>query len=227
MKLSDKTRGVLKNFTGINEGLVFVPGKVQRTIDTNMTIMATATLEETFPTKAPIVELAKLLSNLDVFDSHDIAFEKNRIVITNDSKTKHFSCAYGSEKVIKTPPDKTLPLDTAQNPVELSKEQLASLLKFASINNLPFVSFVGDESGTYAMAWDPGSSGSNNDEYSKFKLTLGTEKFKSPWRENFRAERLLKILSADYKVKFVTGHFGIFESEQNGVMYTIASEKNV
>lgn len=226
MKLSDKTRTILKNFTGINEGLVFVPGKTQKTIDTNQTIMATATFEENFPAKAPIVELAKLLSNLDVFDSHNISFEKNRIVITNDSNTKHFSCAYGSEKVIKTPPDKSLPLENAKNQVNLSKEQLASLLKFASINNLPYISFVGDETETYAMAWDPGSAGSNNDEYSKFKLTLGTEKYATAWRENFKAERLLKILPSDYRIRFVTGHFGAFESDMN-VLYTIASEKTV
>jgi hypothetical protein len=233
MKLSDTTRIILKNFTGINEGLVFAPGKVQKTIDTNMTIMATATLEESFPVKAPIVELAKLLQNIDAFDSHNISFQKNKIEITDDSKSRYYSCAYGSEKVIKSPPDKTLPLENATNEIELSKEQFASLIKFASINNLPYISFVGEKDGNvYAMAWDPttaSSSGSNkteNDEYSKFKLTLAKGDFAQPWRESFKAERLLKILSSDYAIKFVPGHFGLFTSKLN-VAYTIASEKNV
>lgn len=226
MKLSDNTRLILKNFTGINEGLVFVPGKTQKTIDANMTIMATAALEEDFPIKAPIVELAKLIQNIEAFETHNITFEKTRIAITNDSSTKHYSCAYGSEKLIKTPPDKTLPLDSAKNPIELTKEQLVSLLKFANINNLPYISFLGDEKGTHAMAWDPGSVGSSNDEYSKFKITLGTEKYEEKWQETFKTERLVKILSSNYKIKFVSGHLGVFESELK-VVYTIAAEKTV
>jgi hypothetical protein len=227
MKLTDNTRLILKNFTGINEGLVFVPGKVQKTIDSNMTIMATATLEEEFPVKAPIIELAKLLQNIDAFESHNIAFEKTRLVITNDANTKHYSCPYGSEKIIKTPPDKTLPLENAKTPIELSKDQLASLLKFSSINNLPFISFSGDEKGTYAMAWDPGSVGSNNEEYSKFRLNLGTNTHKEKWQETFKAERLIKILSSSYKIKFVHGHLGLFEGTDLNIVYTIASEKTV
>ncbi len=227
MKLSDTTRSILKNFTGINEGIVFVPGNVQKTIDTNMTIMATATFEEKFPAKAPIVELAKLLQNIDAFDSHNISFVKNKIEISDDSNTRYYSCAYGSEKVIKTPPDRTLPLENAKNPIEITKDQLSSLIKFSSINNLPYISFVGDSNGTYAMSWDPGSAGSNsNDEYSKFKLTLDKQPVSDSWKETFKAERLLKVLLSNYKIKFVTGHFGIFESEHK-VTYTIASEKTV
>lgn len=228
MKLSQNTISILKNFTGINENIVFVPGKVQKTIDAQQTIMATAVLEEDFPRRAPIVELARLICNLEAIGNHDISFEETRIRITNETQLMNLSGTYGSEKIIKTPPDKTLPTNNAKNNISLAKEQLSSLLKFASINNLPYISFGRDANKIYARAWDPAASNNDNDG-SSFEVILESNASNTSaenWRENFKTERLAKILMSTYKISFVPGHFGIFENEMK-VTYIIASEKTV
>jgi hypothetical protein len=224
MKLSDTTISVLKNFTAINEGIIFQPGSTQKTIDPQMTVMAFAEFEESFPKKAPIVELAKFIQNIEAMTDHDIAFETNAIVLSNMAKTMQYSCLYGSEKVIKAPPDKTLPLDDAKNALTLTKEQISLLLKFASINNLPYISFYGDEKGTNAEVWDPEASGPKV-ESPHFTIKLDTNSHSTSWKENFKTERLQKMLSGSYNVKFLPGHCGIFENASIKVKYIIAAEK--
>ena len=49
MKLSDKTIKILKNFSSINQSMLFRTGSIIRTKSTTDTIAAQAVVEEMFP----------------------------------------------------------------------------------------------------------------------------------------------------------------------------------
>ena len=51
MKLSDNTKEVLKNFSEINTNLKITLGKEIKTISTMKNILATVSVEKTFPTR--------------------------------------------------------------------------------------------------------------------------------------------------------------------------------
>ena len=61
MKLSDKTLTILKNFAGINTGIFFQTGKVIKTVAPTKSILATANIDEEFPTDFGIYDMTRLL----------------------------------------------------------------------------------------------------------------------------------------------------------------------
>jgi hypothetical protein len=68
MKLSKETLSVLKNFAGINDGLMFRSGNVLRTCDANKQVMAETTISETIPGNFGIFDLNKFLSVLSLHE---------------------------------------------------------------------------------------------------------------------------------------------------------------
>ena len=57
MKLSNETLNVLKNFAGINSGIEFKSGNKLSTISSTKTVLAKATLKDTFPQDFCIYDL--------------------------------------------------------------------------------------------------------------------------------------------------------------------------
>ena len=64
MKLSDSTLTLLKNFSNINQSLLFKEGNSLRTISVMKNILAEATIDEEFPKDFGIYDLNQFLSFL-------------------------------------------------------------------------------------------------------------------------------------------------------------------
>ena len=64
MKLSDKTLSVLKNFSTINQSILFKQGSKLRTISVMKNILAEATITEELPKDFGIYDLNQFLNGL-------------------------------------------------------------------------------------------------------------------------------------------------------------------
>ena len=81
MKLSDKTIKVLKNFSSINQSMLFRTGSIIRTKSTTDTIAAQAVVEEMFPFEFGIYDLNQFLGVVSLFD--EPALDLNERYVTD------------------------------------------------------------------------------------------------------------------------------------------------
>ena len=66
MKLSDSTLTLLKNFSNINQSILFKEGNSLRTISVMKNILAEATIDEDFPKDFGIYDLNQFLNGMSL-----------------------------------------------------------------------------------------------------------------------------------------------------------------
>ncbi len=221
MKVSKETLDVLKYFSPVNDGLVLVPGTKQRTITSDQGILIEAEFTEDFPQRAAIGELSKFLANMDMFDEPVLVFDKNTMLITGTNPDERYGVkyAYGSEKLIKTPPDKQLDVSKMSDDiVKLPKDILSKVLKFSAINGLPQVTIGNDGVENYIEAHD-----TSNPEATKVHLKVESHTG-TVWKQTFKTERFSKLIPTDYTIRSIPGTFSVFFGA-NKVTFFIAAEK--
>jgi len=104
MKLSDQTISILKNYSTINESLLFTEGNRLRTIAKNKSLLASAKIEETIPVKFAIYNLNQFLSAMTMFGQADLDFTEKSVKMTfSDGRSINYTCA--DESLVITPPD--------------------------------------------------------------------------------------------------------------------------
>ena len=64
MKLSEKTIALLKNFSSINQSILFKKGNVLRTMSVMKNILAEVDIEECFPQDFAIYDLVQFLNGI-------------------------------------------------------------------------------------------------------------------------------------------------------------------
>ena len=105
MKLSDKTISVLKNFSSINQSILFKEGSKLRTISVMKNILAEATVTEEFMKDFGIYDLNQFLNGLSLHSSPELDFANDGYVVIREgrSRSKYF---FADPNVIVTPPEK-------------------------------------------------------------------------------------------------------------------------
>jgi hypothetical protein len=109
MKLSDKTLTLLKNFSSINQSILFKEGSSLRTISVMKNILAEATIEEELPKDFGIYDLNQFLNGLNLHQNAELDFVNDNYVVIKEgrSRSKYF---FADPNVIVTPPDKSISL---------------------------------------------------------------------------------------------------------------------
>ena len=136
MNLSDSTLNLLKNFSTINQSILFKEGNNLRTISVMKNILAEATINEEIPKDFGIYDLNQFLNGLSLHQKPDLDFENTGYVVIKEgrSRSKYF---FADPNVIVTPPDKDITLPTEDVCFELTTQQLDKLLKAAAVYQLP------------------------------------------------------------------------------------------
>ena len=75
MNLSDSTLNLLKNFSTINQSILFKEGNNLRTISVMKNILAEATINEEIPKDFGIYDLNQFLNGLSLHQKPDLDFE--------------------------------------------------------------------------------------------------------------------------------------------------------
>lgn len=215
MKLSDKTLSLLKNFSSINQSILFKEGNKLRTISVMKNILAEAEVSEEFPKDFGIYDLNQFLNGLGLHKSPELDFTNNEFVVIREGKmrSKYF---FADPSVIVVPPDKEINLPSEDVCFELSTEQLDKLLKAAAVYQLPDISAVG-ESGVVKLVVRDKKNDTSND----FSIVVGETD--SEFVFNFKVENI-KILPGTYEVVISQKLLSRFESKNHDVKYYIALE---
>ena len=191
MKLSDKTLTLLKNFSSINQSILFKKGSSLKTISVMKNILAEATIEEDLPTDFGIYDLNQFLNGLGLHQNPDLDFANQGHVVIREgkSRTKYF---FADPQVIVTPPEKEITLPDETVTFELSTSQLDKLLKAAAIYQLPDLAVIGEAGVVKIVVRDK-----KNDTSNDFSIVVGETECEFSF--NFKVENI-KILPGTYDV---------------------------
>ena len=215
MKLSESTLSLLKNFSTINQSILFKQGNRLRTVSVMKNILAEATIGEEIPKDFGIYDLGQFLNGLGLHHNPELDFANNGHVVIKEGKmcSKYF---FADPSVIITPPDKEIAIPTEDVSFELSTQQLDKLLKAAGIYQLPDLAVIGEAGVVKLLVRDK-----KNDTSNTFAVTVGeTDKVFS---FNFKIENI-KILPGTYEVVVSQKLLSKFTNKDCDLRYYIALE---
>ena len=216
MKLSDKTLSLLKNFSTINQSILFKKGTKLRTISVMKNILAEATISEEIPRDFGIYDLGQFLNGLSLHHNPDLDFQDDDsyvVIKEGRSRSKYF---FADSNCIVTPPEKTLTLPSEDVTFDLSTDQLDKLLKAAAIYQLSDLSVVGGEGVVKVLVRDKKNETSND-----FSIIVGETE--ATFSFNFKVENI-KILPGNYNVVVSQKLLSRFTSKNQDLTYYIALE---
>ena len=216
MKLSESTLSVLKNFSTINQSILFKQGTKLRTISVMKNILAEVTVEEEFPKDFGIYDLPQFLNGIGVlYNDPEFDFQNDGYVVIKEGKM-HSKFFFADANVIVTPPEKAITLPSEDVSFELSTEKLDKLLKAATLYQLPDFSVVGENGVINLVVCDKKNETSNS-----FSITVGDTD--ATFAFNFKVENI-KILPGTYEVVVSQKLLSRFTSKNHDLTYYIALE---
>ena len=215
MKLSDRTINLLKNFSSINQSILFKEGNSLRTISVMKNILAEANIAEDIPRDFGIYDLNQFLNGLNLHQSAELDFQNDGYVVIKEgrSRSKYF---FADPNVIVTPPEKSISLPTEDVCFTLDTNQLDKLLKAAAVYQLPDLSAVGEDGVVKLVVRDKKNETSND-----FSVVVGENK--SEFSFNLKVENI-KIIPGSYDVVVSKKLLSRFKSTQYDLTYYIALE---
>ena len=215
MKLSDSTLSLLKNFSSINQSILFKEGSKLRTISVMKNILAEATITEEFSKDFGIYDLNQFLNGLSLHQKPELDFAADGYVVIREgrSRSKYF---FADPSVIVTPPDKAIELPSEDVCFELSTTVLERLLKAAAVYQLPDFSAVGENGVVKLVVRDKKNDTSNAHE----EVVGETD---NNFSFNFKVENI-KILPGTYDVVVSQKLLSRFTSKNHDLTYYIALE---
>jgi hypothetical protein len=215
MKLSDKTLTLLKNFSSINQSILFKEGNTLRTISVMKNILAEANIEEELPKDFGIYDLNQFLNGLNLHQNAELDFQNDGYVVIKEgkSRSKYF---FADPNVIITPPDKEISLPSEDVCFILDTKELDKLLKAAAVYQLPDLSVVGEAGVVKLVVRDK-----KNDTSNDFSVVVGETD--GVFTFNFKVENI-KILPGNYEVVISRKLLSRFKNTSFDVTYHIALE---
>lgn len=221
MELSTHTVQVLKNFAAINSNIVIKAGNNIMTVAEAKNVLASATVDETFPQEFGIYDLGEFLSVLSLVDSPRVRFEPSHVLIGDRSgraQVKYFF----SDPDNLTKPAKAIDMPQANVKFTLDQSTLNSLKRAAGALGHTEVSITGgngvitlsviDKDNTTSNAYSIDVDGES--DTTKFNFILNITN--------------LKLIPADYKVEISSRLISQFTSLtlDKEIKYWIALEKS-
>ena len=218
MKLSDRTVNLLRNFSTINQSILFKQGTRLRTISVMKNILAEANIDEDFPQDFGVYDLGQFLNSLSLFQEPELNFTGESFVTVKEGKqrSKYF---FADPSVIDSPPDKQLSLPAVDVEFSLTSSQLDRLLKAAAVYHLTDLSVVGNGKEIKLKVHDR-----KNDTSNDFSIIVGvTDK---EFELHFKVENI-KIVPGTYEVKISRKLLAEFKASEYDLTYYIALEPDL
>ena len=216
MNLNAKTIEILKNFYSINPSLVVKEGNVLTTISTGKTIVAKATVPDTFAKRFAMYNLGRFINSVTSYEKAELTFNDSNVVINETDKNESTRLAYADESGIKVPPEKPINLPTVDATCKITTAALRTVQKQLGILDVPEIAVTGDGTNIYLQAVD-----SKNVTSDTFSIVIGSTD--RTFRALFKAENI-KVIPGEYDVEICSK--GISHFKGDGIEYWIAVESN-
>lgn len=212
MKFSERTLTILKSFSSINKSILMEEGNVLKTVTPEKTLVASAKIPDQIPAQACVYDLSRFLSILSLYKDPEVEFEDKYFMIKDGKQRTKY--VYADVSMIHAAPKKDIQVPSADVVVDVSWEDLQSVIKAAGVLQFGEIAFVGEDGKIYLKAVD--SNNSNSDDYGveigntsdEFKIIVKTDN--------------LKLLPQDYNVTLCAKGISEFKSSDGDVTYHIA-----
>ena len=215
VKLSDGTMEILKNFSGINPGMILNQGNVIKTIAVSGHIFAEAEVSEEFPIEFGIGNLGQFIQALSLpnMAGAGLEFDSKYVDLIPESGDKIRYYKHENDCIVHI--DKSIALPSKDFEFELLTSQLNSFLKTASILKSE-EAVISVENGKLKMQADT----TRKEGSHIYTLNLG-DVVSDDVAISFDIKNFV-ILEDDYKV-YVKKDFGMeLESKTRKLRYIIA-----
>lgn len=215
MQISKATLDTLKNFSGINPSIILRAGNEISTMNNHKSVIAYATVPETFPVECGIYDLNNFISTINLFDNVDIAFGTEFAAITGGTS----KCTYGySETDVIVSPSKKVSFPGADIEFDLTKDTFEKIMKAASTLSLSTLTITRNEKDEIVLkAIDPKNPNSN-----AYSVVVGTDLSGHTYELSVPVD-LLKMVRGDYKVG--VSYKLITKFEATDIEYYVALDK--
>ena len=215
MKLSESTVNVLKNFSTINQSLLFKSGNTLKTISPLKTIFVEATVGENFPQEFALYDLNKLLAKVSLYKDAELSFDTDKLNISANKKSDYIK--FCSPKVIVSPPEKQITFGDSDCSFSLSQEDLDWMRRSAGISGSPNFVFESDGTTINFIATDV-----KDDSADQSKIEIGTSDGKE-FRVVMKVENF-KLMEGSYDVSIAKKGLAQFKHKTVPITYYIAIE---
>lgn len=220
MNLSKRSIDLIKNFSFMNPSLVFQPGNLLATVTPSKTVLARATIPETFDRPFAIYDLRKFLATISLLENPDFEFADTFVYIKSGMKKINYRFAdlflfEGKDKLNPYKKKEGI-LPSTDIEFAISYSDFESIRKAADVLRLPQVELSGIDGDIVIGASDAADSSSD-----KFLITVG--KTNSVFNLIFRKENLHLIESETYNVKASEKGICLFQGAD--IEYYVACEK--
>jgi hypothetical protein len=216
MKLSNETLTVLKNFSGINQGIQFKKGTKLTTVSAGKTVLAQANLKDEFPQDFCVYDLNQFLSVNSLFkDKAELEFDDSNITFKSGrSKIKYRMTA---KEMIVTPPEKEITLPSVDCEFTLTAEDYDAIMKTASVLSSPHIGIQSDGEAINVITFDALDNSAHTNS-----IEVGEGNGKS-YTIVFKTENI-KLIPGSYNVKISFKGIGHFQNTKDDIQYWIAFE---
>jgi hypothetical protein len=215
MKLSNETLTVLKNFASINSGIEFKTGNKIATISSTKTVLAKATLKDDFPQDFCIYDLNQFLSVHSLYKDSELDFDSSNVIFKSGrSKIKYRMTA---KNMIVTAPDKDIPLSNPEVSFQLKEEDLADVLKSASVLQSPNIAVESDGTKICLTTFN-----AKDDAAHTNSIEVGDGNG-NVFKAVFLTENL-KMIGGTYEVEIFSKGLATFSNTKDDIDYWIAIE---
>jgi len=216
MNLSTDTLAILKNFSEINNNILFKPGSKLNTISALKNVLAEATITEKFESEFGIYSLDEFLRAVELFDKPAVKINGANYALISDEKYKQTIKYFFADKSTLVSPQKGINMPDKTVSFTLKKDDFAKLQKAATALNLPDIAIKGNGKVISLVATDKKNKSSND-----YSLNLAeTDKTFTAY---FKVENF-KIIPDDYDVAISKQKISNFINRSKPVQYWIALE---
>jgi len=216
MKLSSDTINVLKNFSDINENILFKPGKEIHTISGMKNILAKATIGEEIPQEFGIYNLAEFLNVIGTYSSPIIKFSDSQSLVVDDEKDSSPVKYNFSEKSVLNTPEKMIQMPSVDSTFELKNESLQKVMKRVNTLGLPDLAFKSEDGEIKLVASDKKDPNSNT-----ASIVIGNSNI--DFIAYLKTENL-KFVPDDYTVEISSKKIAHFINKNKPIEYWVALE---
>ena len=216
MKLSNETLAVLKNFSTINQGIQFKKGKKISTVSSSKTVLAQATLSDTFPQDFCIYDLNQFLAVHGLFkDGADIDFDSSNVIFKGGKSKVRYRMT--DKNMIVIPPEKEIVLPSVDCSFTLTQSDLEWIMKTSSVLSSPHIAVQSDGEKIQLLTFDAADDSAHTNS-----IELGDGNGNS-YKVVFKTENM-KLIPGTYDVDVSFKGIGHFKNVKDNIDYWIAFE---
>ena len=218
MKLSSQTLTVLQNFAKLNPGVEFKQGNTIKTISTGKSVLATATLVDSFPHDFCVYDLPQFLLVYNLSKDTEIDFDDANVIFKfGRNKTKYRK---SQKDTILVPPEKELTLPSVDVSLTITQEDFASILGTAAALQSPHIAVESDGERVYLTACDAANDSAHTNS---LEVANGTGK---KYKMVFLTENL-RMIPGTYEVEISFKGLAFFKNTKQELQYFVATESKV